>query len=639
MITTRSSSSPTSSVSSSSISRFKNCAVEKLYSFFFSLRTIPTVMCLTVLIVTAVLCSTTTLRATNVIVTETRTLSTDSIESLSRVALDTNKILVRRYMSGLHAGAFGAVLAAINELERVIRRYQTFLSLATRNQTFSDPNITTRTPEFMALMRQMMYSDMQQLDSVAYMAYIIGNKTQMLVAHVPGLVPPAGQHRSLGLIFSPNVSLHYRDLPLEDQAKLPASVNKSTIYTEYCPLDNDAKCDNSVVGEIILELETGQNISMPYSNFPLYVNTPDFSTSYEWILKNAYAYFANDGVLWTLDTGETHYNGGTIIFDDPPPSVFSTPYAGFALGFNVISLSSTIQSLPQTSAQRVFLVVAGYNLWWDPTDNKANLPGQLIAASHGRLGRQSITPTGLVFESIYVEESSDALIQSAGLFIKREYNNSYISLDKEDILEFTIGMATYFLRSVVLTMPSGIVWSVVVVVPHAEVLGDIESQNRKVHTAISENEEEMDKTYTETQLWLLIAVCATGAIVFLLAHVFTLRFTRHLMWLKDDMAHIAVMELNSVDLKRHESHIVEVRSMQISFKKMVRDLKDYRAFMPQAILQANEEEEDDNNMNKGNSNNNTTNHNKNDDDRIDDDEIVLESNNNNNDNNNNNNHS
>eukprot|EP01061_Rhynchopus_euleeides_P033566 TRINITY_DN5637_c0_g2_i3.p2 TRINITY_DN5637_c0_g2~~TRINITY_DN5637_c0_g2_i3.p2 ORF type:complete len:379 (+),score=89.95 TRINITY_DN5637_c0_g2_i3:1562-2698(+) len=56
------------------------------------------------------------------------------------------------------------------------------------------------------------------------------------------------------------------------------------------------------------------------------------------------------------------------------------------------------------------------------------------------------------------------------------------------------------------------------------------------------------------------------------------------MRLMDDMSHVAVMNLEAVDANRPLSVLSEVRGMETSFKQMLRNLIEYRQYLPQSVL-------------------------------------------------------
>eukprot|EP00760_Papus_ankaliazontas_P021947 PhM_4_TR18769/c0_g2_i1/m.4362 len=86
------------------------------------------------------------------------------------------------------------------------------------------------------------------------------------------------------------------------------------------------------------------------------------------------------------------------------------------------------------------------------------------------------------------------------------------------------------------------------------------------------------------QIILTFSLLAVAILVIVTSSLITLRYTRPLMVLRDEMAHVAVLELDAVDLSRERSLIEEVGSMQDSFIKMVQDLMEFRAFVPPAVL-------------------------------------------------------
>ena len=134
-------------------------------------------------------------------------------------------------------------------------------------------------------------------------------------------------------------------------------------------------------------------------------------------------------------------------------------------------------------------------------------------------------------------------------------------------------------------------WYLVLLVPRNSVMSVIDDAAEVIRVQIvkdkQDTDDERDKNYT-----IMYVVTATCVVILLgLSVVFTNIIISPLIVLSDDMAAVAVMETDSVNLTVALSSLSEVRAMQQSFRKMVKNLIEYKNYMPQSVLMKSDDEE------------------------------------------------
>eukprot|EP01065_Artemidia_motanka_P044729 TRINITY_DN6415_c0_g1_i2.p1 TRINITY_DN6415_c0_g1~~TRINITY_DN6415_c0_g1_i2.p1 ORF type:complete len:1084 (+),score=197.58 TRINITY_DN6415_c0_g1_i2:264-3515(+) len=134
----------------------------------------------------------------------------------------------------------------------------------------------------------------------------------------------------------------------------------------------------------------------------------------------------------------------------------------------------------------------------------------------------------------------------------------------------------------------------------AAVRADIDAANEAFQTSnriVSENiakdnkKTEDDKERGFLIMYIVVAVCV--CVLMVVSVVFVHLIIAPLIVLEGEMAEVALMHLESVDSERPLSALGEVARMQSSFLQMVRNLIEYRNYMPQSILCEDEEEEEE----------------------------------------------
>eukprot|EP01062_Namystynia_karyoxenos_P046583 TRINITY_DN3496_c0_g5_i1.p1 TRINITY_DN3496_c0_g5~~TRINITY_DN3496_c0_g5_i1.p1 ORF type:complete len:1033 (+),score=358.68 TRINITY_DN3496_c0_g5_i1:96-3101(+) len=142
----------------------------------------------------------------------------------------------------------------------------------------------------------------------------------------------------------------------------------------------------------------------------------------------------------------------------------------------------------------------------------------------------------------------------------------------------------------------------------ARIRGDIEASNLRIRDEVAAGEAAMKAEIAQTdkevqdeldsdRLILYIVVAGSAILLMAMSVVAASKIVAPINELREEMAQVATMKLEVVDECKPLSKISEVGNMQVSFIKMVQNLREYRSYMPASVLvddddQEEEEEED-----------------------------------------------
>eukprot|EP01061_Rhynchopus_euleeides_P003093 TRINITY_DN12375_c0_g4_i1.p1 TRINITY_DN12375_c0_g4~~TRINITY_DN12375_c0_g4_i1.p1 ORF type:complete len:859 (+),score=132.72 TRINITY_DN12375_c0_g4_i1:140-2716(+) len=229
--------------------------------------------------------------------------------------------------------------------------------------------------------------------------------------------------------------------------------------------------------------------------------------------------------------------------------------------------------------------------------------GLLAGASHGSqfgwvtdnyFGVPMRRATGIFPENstdLYVSGAATALKQNVTVngtqipiyeqFLKNQrtetvklLTNRTGSLQKED----------FYVRVDLYDNQHGLNWYVVGLVDREFVLGEVERAVASTRQQVADNKETVSDNLRQSRIILYIIVSFSAFLPLALTVLFVFRVTQPLMLLMEDMSHVAVMNLAAVDVDRPLSVLSEVRGMETSFKQMLRNLIEYRQYLPQSVL-------------------------------------------------------
>eukprot|EP00760_Papus_ankaliazontas_P021425 PhM_4_TR18689/c1_g1_i3/m.46265/K01768/E4.6.1.1; adenylate cyclase len=286
--------------------------------------------------------------------------------------------------------------------------------------------------------------------------------------------------------------------------------------------------------------------------------------------------------LWASVEARDSYVGVTFLSTIhsslmPPNSYFGTRVAMMATFVDLSAISTFLTQLTLPIGTRVF-TVASYG---------ADI-GYLTGASHGnsKLTVGTNMYGGPIAAALNCTNASDTIVRGVCTWAFHR-PLQFVGLSSSVTYEerVTPGSSNISLiRATSLTHPYGLFWTIFVVIPRDTVLGEIEATAARTRQIIADDKKQVDDdkahNYMVMQVVLVVVcVCLMGASV-----AFTLAITRPMITLQREMADVAQMDLEAVDLERPVSALEEVGSMQVSFLRMCHNLKEYRNYLPASIL-------------------------------------------------------
>lgn len=134
---------------------------------------------------------------------------------------------------------------------------------------------------------------------------------------------------------------------------------------------------------------------------------------------------------------------------------------------------------------------------------------------------------------------------------------------------------------------SGFLWYITMMIPRDAMMKEIDAARARVQKQSDKDYEDTDKERTTSLIVTVIVVVIASMVMIAGSIAVTLLTIRPLHVLESEMAKVATMDLDSVrDRTRRSdfSGLLEVRKMQKSFHRMLRNLKEFRNFMPASVL-------------------------------------------------------
>ena len=124
-------------------------------------------------------------------------------------------------------------------------------------------------------------------------------------------------------------------------------------------------------------------------------------------------------------------------------------------------------------------------------------------------------------------------------------------------------------------------------------MGAVDDAVAATHAKIKAEADQTTKDKNQGYMIMYIVLVGCALILIGVSIAFTLAITAPMIVLQEDMASVACMDLEKVDLLRPTSGLEEVGSMQKSFLTMVKNLVEYRNYMPASILGSADDEEEE----------------------------------------------
>eukprot|EP01062_Namystynia_karyoxenos_P010681 TRINITY_DN137_c0_g4_i1.p1 TRINITY_DN137_c0_g4~~TRINITY_DN137_c0_g4_i1.p1 ORF type:complete len:1170 (+),score=345.05 TRINITY_DN137_c0_g4_i1:116-3625(+) len=195
--------------------------------------------------------------------------------------------------------------------------------------------------------------------------------------------------------------------------------------------------------------------------------------------------------------------------------------------------------------------------------------------------------------------ASDYLIRQVAIEVNGTYDD--YNATREITVSAAPGVAPegFFVKSTVIEDSYGLNWWLVVVVDRAYVLEKVEKEVAQTQEDVRVGKQNIDDDIKQDRLILYIAVAGAAAAFIMLSVVFVSRVNAPLGRLLVEMQHVSEMDVDSVDENRSLSGLQEVQSMEVSFRKMIHNLREFRKYMPASILDDDGEEHDTGAVSKG----------------------------------------
>eukprot|EP00756_Hemistasia_phaeocysticola_P008293 Hpha_TRINITY_DN14570_c0_g1::TRINITY_DN14570_c0_g1_i1::g.47292::m.47292 len=126
----------------------------------------------------------------------------------------------------------------------------------------------------------------------------------------------------------------------------------------------------------------------------------------------------------------------------------------------------------------------------------------------------------------------------------------------------------------------------------AEVAKTVAEREAQVAEEVVKSEEKVQDDLDQDRMILYIVVIAVAILLMVVSVIFVGVIVAPLLQLQVDMAEVAVMKLENVDEERPPSALAEVKEMQLSFKQMIANLREFRSYMPASVLVDSDDDTD-----------------------------------------------
>eukprot|EP01061_Rhynchopus_euleeides_P001255 TRINITY_DN1089_c0_g1_i13.p1 TRINITY_DN1089_c0_g1~~TRINITY_DN1089_c0_g1_i13.p1 ORF type:complete len:1111 (+),score=376.23 TRINITY_DN1089_c0_g1_i13:313-3333(+) len=260
--------------------------------------------------------------------------------------------------------------------------------------------------------------------------------------------------------------------------------------------------------------------------------------------------------------------------------------AGRANGTGVMRAFSTIASTWYASR----LQLAG-----QPIPPGVNQTGVLTGVSHGETTEYYWGLESLLGVEMYVSRvrqatnATDPYIKAVAIAISNtfSYSGFYKHPRVIDVLVNGTVLETHIVSCDRLTYPQhGLDWWITVSIDAESVLGDVQRESAAVGMEIEEDKQRVADDIASQKVISrsIIAGIAVGLVV--LSAVTSFIILRPIKALQQKMELVAGMQLDNMETES-TSTFYELRHMQRDFRKMVRNLLEFRAYVPSSVLESN----------------------------------------------------
>eukprot|EP01065_Artemidia_motanka_P013849 TRINITY_DN177_c0_g1_i6.p1 TRINITY_DN177_c0_g1~~TRINITY_DN177_c0_g1_i6.p1 ORF type:complete len:1038 (+),score=298.42 TRINITY_DN177_c0_g1_i6:215-3115(+) len=127
-------------------------------------------------------------------------------------------------------------------------------------------------------------------------------------------------------------------------------------------------------------------------------------------------------------------------------------------------------------------------------------------------------------------------------------------------------------------------------VQNAAVTAQVAASAERTAAAIKASNDDVDEERERDSIVLYCVVVGSAAALLAVAVVFVGMIIAPIEQLQHEMNEVAMMRLEEVDEEQEPSKLREVGAMQLSFLQMVKNLREFRSYMPASVLVDDEEE-------------------------------------------------
>eukprot|EP00759_Apiculatamorpha_spiralis_P022402 PhF_6_TR26639/c0_g1_i6/m.38590 len=563
-----------------------------------SLRSVPILMSLGVMIATAAICLGITTSTQQSTVDLLRSGAREDVNVMFVTASMNTQRLSNKWMASVLTCAETFVVGILNSTREMVTKYQAHVTATLRR--------SPRDPYGDGLSDTMMNDYYHELSHsrVQALLYITIRRRHDMMLQAPWALTIDDISQKDYLYIQTNGST-YGSLGM-DVTALGPGYSASDLAMTVCPMTPDVTCNSSFYRTSTSLLTNGSTYTETFRNYPQYVAGLDLSPFIPWVAINTNNKVRGD-VVWTPLREYDYYITTTLFGAVRSPYVPKHPILGDVIGVvgagvDLRVLSKYLASITKLPGQRIFITVTDDSLMID----SPNL-GNLVAVSHGNSMTLSVRSTysgGVTAGAgrVPAVDSDDEIIRGAARWVERQPRkyrdlvdsttadgagmSFYLtSNDNNSNSSTSLYGDRYIIMGSNVSTIEGIGWTVVVVVPWNYVMGDVEVNNARAAQNLADHDAQVSSMVVVSQIVLYSVLAVLCVLMMLGVYIITVGYTTPLLELRADMENVASMKLDLIDMSKPLSVIHEVESMQLHFQKMVSNLEEYRAFMPQAIFE------------------------------------------------------
>eukprot|EP00760_Papus_ankaliazontas_P020976 PhM_4_TR18619/c0_g1_i1/m.83863 len=543
-----------------------------LQTTIFSVRWGPVLSAVFLVFVSVLLSATITYPLTFHIVDDSHTLSNDILSASNTEMSATAAEHAKNVLSHSDKGAELLVTSIVDRVEAVAMSHRRLIE-----HFFAQNNVTATSADPFNVWT-MVKSNLRP----GMIATLLSSDVSNFAVDV---VPLDYQLEILQAPFSYGVELSERVI-------FEAITQETSNLTSVCPLGEALTCNSTF--SFSASLIANVSFVRSYDNFPWLVANPQHLSQSQY-MQNVLANitdpheaekFHKRGFWTPVQTRDRMFQTFMTSILDPRTN---KPFVTIGASLDTFAFSSYVKRLVFHNHDRAFVFVYNFDA---RVAGIEQTQGILVAASHGstRTNKVVRSPhTGeneIVAVPILVTESDDALISSAGHYM---YNHSEaIVADQAAIHTISDKYGhVHFTRFNLVRRESGIHWMVVTMVSRAIFLDPVEKNTEKLSLEVVHLHDKHQADIRTSQLILGLSLMGLLFVVVFVSFHAVKVYSTPIVDLSNTMALVASLDLDVIDdiiAATPMSKLVEVRSMQHSFKKMVQDLRELRAYVPDAVL-------------------------------------------------------